>query len=225
MADNYLQFSESLDSLTAAEADWLREQLAEDPLTYCPRFLLDFADREADDSDLGFHYDFHGEFPDHHLWISAEESGAVERVAYLVQKFLQRFRAERSWSLTYANTSSKLRPGEFGGGAVFVTADEIRRNDCYDFIEEQRKTFQRYVEHDRRLICTAAERRITPEQLRAAIHEAAAAATASIDAAGVTAQITYLVEQLGPEATEKILHGLLGPGNNNDGQRGDVGRA
>jgi hypothetical protein len=197
MADNYLQFSESLDSLIAAEADWLGEQLAEDPLTYCPRFLLDFADREADDTDYGFQYEFHGDFPDRNLWISAEESGTVERVAHLVQKFLQRFRPEQCWSLTYANSSSKLRLGEFGGGAVFVTADEIRWNDCYDFIEEQRKAFQRRLEHDNRLIRKAEEHGITPEQLDEAVHDAAASAASSVNNGGVAAQITYLVEQCG----------------------------
>jgi hypothetical protein len=150
MADNFLQFSESLDSLTPAEADWLREQLAEDPIANCPRFLLDFTDREADDTDYGFQYEFEGDSNDRHLWISAEERGDVERVAHLIQKFLRRFRPDQCWSLTYATTCSKLRLGEFGGGAAFVTVDDIRWNDSYDFVAEQGKALERRQQHDLR---------------------------------------------------------------------------
>lgn len=208
MADNYLQFSESLDSLTLEEAAWLREQLAEDPFANCPRFLLDFADREADDTDYGFQYDLHGDSQDHHVWISAEERGDVERVAHLVQKFLRRFRPDQCWSLTYAATCSKLRIGEFGGGAMFVTTDDIRWNDSYDFVEEQRKAFERRRQHDRRLIRKAEDLKIEPEQLDEAVHEAAAAAVAAINNAGIEDQVTYLIEQFGVEETEKILDGL-----------------
>ena len=148
MADNYLQFSASLNSLTPEEADWLKEQLAEDPLVHCPRFLLDLTDREADDTDYGFQYDFRGDSPDRHIWIYADECGDVERVAHLVKKFLRQFRPDQCWSLTYATTCSKLCLGEFGGGAVFVTADDIRWNDSYDFIEEQRKAFERRRQPD-----------------------------------------------------------------------------
>jgi hypothetical protein len=218
MADNYVQFSENLDSLTPEEADWLSEQLAEDPLPHCPRFLLDFTDRETDDTDHGFQYDLHGDSHDHHLWISAEERGDVERVAHLVQKFLRQFRPDQCWSLTYATTCSKLRLGEFGGGAVFVTADDIRWNDSYDFVEEQRKALERRRQHDLRLVRKAEELGIGPERLDAAVHEAAASVAASINNAGVGDQITYLVEQFGAEETEKILDELPGAEEAEDGE-------
>jgi hypothetical protein len=128
----------------------------------------------------------------------------------LVQKFLRHCRHDQCWSLTYATTCSKLRLGEFGGGAVFITADDIRWNNSYDFVEEQRKAFERHQRHDRRLVQKAEELGITPEQLDEAVHEAAAAAVASINNAGVEDQIAYLVEQFGPEETEKILDELPG---------------
>jgi hypothetical protein len=59
-----------------------------------------------------------------------------------VQKFLKKFRPDQCWSLTYATTCSKPRAGEFGGGAVFVTADEIKWQNAYDFIEDQRAAFK-----------------------------------------------------------------------------------
>jgi hypothetical protein len=64
----------------------------------------------------------------------------------LVTKFLKEFRPDQCWSLTYATTCSKPRVGEFGGGAVFVTADAISWQNAYGFIEEQRAAFQQKKE-------------------------------------------------------------------------------
>ena len=125
-------------------------------------------------------------------------------------------RPDQCWSLTYATTCSKPRLGEFGGGAVFVTADNIRWNNSYDFVAEQRNAFERHLQHDRRLIGKAAELGIEPEQLDEAVHEAASAAAASINNAGVDDQIVYLIEHCGAEETEKILNKLSGTGQEHD---------
>ena len=90
----------------------------------------------------GFCLDFEGTGKDRHAWIYAEESGDPARLAHLVQKFLKQFRPDQCWSLTYATTCSKPRIGEFGGGAVFVTADAIRWQSAYAFVEQQRATFE-----------------------------------------------------------------------------------
>ena len=137
-------------------------------------------------------------------------------MAHLVQKFLKKFRPDQCWSLTYATTCSKPRLGEFGGGAVFVTADSICWNSSYDFVEEQRMAFARGLQYDRRLIGKAAEMGIEPEQLDEAVHEAASAATTSINNAGVGDQIVYLIEHCGAEETEKILNELSGRGREHD---------
>jgi hypothetical protein len=142
MANNYLQFSASLDDLTSEEAKWLEEQLAEDE-NHCPVFLRDHEDSEDDDYTYsGFECEFQEREGKCYLWLVAEESGAPGRVAHLVQKFLKRFRPDQCWSLTYATTCSKPRVGEFGGGAVFVTADEVRWQNAYEFIAQQQSTFK-----------------------------------------------------------------------------------
>ena len=174
------------------------------------RFLRDYEDLD-DDADIpGFGVEFHGTDKDRHAWLSAEEGGDPSRVAHLVQSFVKKFRPDQSWSLTYANTCSKLRIGEFGGGAVFVTADDIHWNNSYDFVEEQRKAFERQRQHDRRLIRKAIELGIEPEQFDEAVHEAASSAASGINNGGLEDQIVYLVEQLGPEETEKIIDELPG---------------
>ena len=168
MADNYLQFSEVLANLTEPEEAWLEEQLQpirvfgdkEYPEDAVPaeladteadwsgiRFLRDNPDHDPDWDVLGFEYHFHDDNDPggggRHLWLYAEDSGNADNVAWLVHKFLKQFRPGQCWSLTYAATCSKPRVGEFGGGALIVTADEIKWQNAYSFIEEQRAAFGR----------------------------------------------------------------------------------
>ena len=173
MADNYLQFSEVIAKLTEQEEAWLKDQLEsirvfgekEYPEDAVPadladkeadwsgiRFLRDKPDHDAEWDALGFEFSFHEDHDNggyvtdgwgRHLWLYAETWGDVTNVAWLVQKFLKQFRPDQCWSLSYSATCSKPRVGEFGGGAVFVTADTIRWQNAYDFIEEQRAAFNR----------------------------------------------------------------------------------
>ncbi len=166
MADNYLQFSEVIANLTEPEEAWLKEQLqpirvfggneyAEDaaPAEQADaewdgiRFLRDKTDYDPKWDALGFEFDFCDDQDrggwGRHLWLYAEEWGDGGNVAWLVQKFLKKFRPDQCWSLSYAATCSKPRVGEFGGGAVFVTADTIAWQDSGDFIEGQRAAFGR----------------------------------------------------------------------------------
>ena len=168
MADNYLQFSEVVANLTEPEEAWLEEQLqpirvfgdkeyledavpAELADTEADwsgvRFLRDNPDHDPDWDVLGFAYHFHDDNDPggwgRHLWLYAEDSGNADNAAWLVQQFLKKFRPDQCWSLTYSATCSKPRVGEFGGGALFVTADEIKWQNAYSFIEEQRAAFGR----------------------------------------------------------------------------------
>lgn len=160
MADNYLEFSETLGPLTKKQEDWLRRQLEpiivvngkEFPEDKAPdgdqsdyrglRFLRDYTPDDDDFEWCGFHTDFEGCGKDRHAWVYAEENGDPGRVVHLVQSFLKRFRPHECWSLTYATTCSKPRVGEFGGGAVFVTVDDIRWQNAHDFVAQQRAAFE-----------------------------------------------------------------------------------
>ena len=97
-------------------------------------------------SEVGFQYSFDDDHDQpegwgRHMWLYTDENGEIELVAHLVQKFLRKFRPKGCWSLTYATTCSKPCVGEFGGGAVFVTAAEIKYESTYGFIEQQRAEF------------------------------------------------------------------------------------
>jgi hypothetical protein len=164
MANNYLQFSEVIDNLTPEEEQWWKDQfkvvyivdgqeledyaLPEDAEWVGCRGYRDF-DEGQDDLDLvGFDYEFIGppaggeaENETRYIWFYADEFGYVERLGHLVKKFLAKFHPNDYWSLTYANTCSKLRRGEFGGGAIFVTATAIKWNDAYNWVESQCQEF------------------------------------------------------------------------------------
>ena len=163
MADNYLQFSEMLPNLTAEEAAWLEEQLQKivvygdrefveddpaiatmpnDPDFTGPRFLRDDPDFDCRYDVLDFEFAFQDEHGARSLWLYADTHGNPEHVAWLIHKFLKRFRPDQCWSLTYANTCSKPIVGEFAGGAVFVTATEIKQQTTDDFIQQERAAFK-----------------------------------------------------------------------------------
>src|SRR5689334_10468962 len=106
MANYYVQFSEIVPNLTGEEEQWLREALAK---------------LAAEDDLPGFQFDF-GEKGDSgkHLWLYSEESGDPERVGAFVRRFLENFRPDDCWSLTYAETCDKPRVSGFSGGGLFV---------------------------------------------------------------------------------------------------------
>ncbi len=127
------------------------ELVDEDPDWYGRRFLRDYEDYDPECDLLGFEYSFDGpELPrrrddrwGRHLWLYTDDYGNPGTVAHLVQKFLKKFRPQDCWSLTYATTCSKPRVGEFGGGAVFVTAGEIRWENAYDFVQTNQEAFDK----------------------------------------------------------------------------------
>ena len=149
MADHYLSFSEVLSALSIEETIWLRTQLesVEEPAPDeaggtpdpgGPEFLRDYQGDPDELQEAGFQYRFladDSQGAKQQLWVFSEASGDLGKLAHLVQKFLRQFRPEQSWSLTYATTCSKPRVGEFGGGALFVTARSIAFHDVWDWLD------------------------------------------------------------------------------------------
>lgn len=56
--------------------------------------------------------------------MGAEEYGDIGHVASFMQSFLKEFRPDESFSFTWAETCSSMRPDEFSGGGVFITAEK-----------------------------------------------------------------------------------------------------
>jgi hypothetical protein len=170
VANNYTEFSEVIENLTSEEAEWLRHQLVvvcrygdvtleEDDIPAerehdtpdwegC-RIYLTMEDYDRDyGEDAGFEYVISQ--PDDvapvSMWIYSEESGNTDRVAHVIQMFLKQFRPDDHWSMSWAYTCSKPRISEFGGGAMFVTATDIKTYDTGQFVETCEKAVKKAQE-------------------------------------------------------------------------------
>ncbi|NCC40918.1 MAG: hypothetical protein EOM21_16015 [Gammaproteobacteria bacterium] len=72
------------------------------------------------------------------LWVRSNDGDAGE-AADLIMRALERFDIDGCVIFEYANTCSKLRPGEFGGGAALISRYEVYWTDLEWFIESTRK--------------------------------------------------------------------------------------
>lgn len=156
MANNYQQFSTSINDLTDEEHAWLTKLLA--ALSDAPEIMMDptgesnedlvaewakfteLVGAELSEIVLAVAYDDSGDKgywgqtslssatdanykPS--LWLYEEESCNLEAVVELIHWFFKKFRPTETLVLSWADTCSKMRPDEFGGGEVLVTADWV----------------------------------------------------------------------------------------------------
>jgi hypothetical protein len=142
MADNYREFSELVEGITPEERAWIRQVLdfqgnvltalkntgirpnSIDPDCW-PMFQWELRDHDAD------------------LWIYSTESGAVEHVGEFVRAFLSRFRPTACWSMTWADSCSKPRIGEFSGGGLFVIAKSVKLFCADDALNRMHRRFEK----------------------------------------------------------------------------------
>lgn len=146
MANNYLSFSEMIYDLNDEEQLWWNfETNAErDDLTE-----EEFEDLQAQWKELGGDYE-PGLWPGFNwslergsgktnLWLYAEEYGDLDNLMALVQEFLATFRPNDSFGLTWSEICSKPRIGEFGGGCLFITANEVKTMGSHMALENFKK--------------------------------------------------------------------------------------
>lgn len=148
MADNFLQFSTQISNLNKKERAWCEGHLAlfgdEAPQEGDPGYgefteLIGIYNLEEETETLGFDW----EFEDGGLWIYAEMNCNLDHVAAFMHMFLKKFRPNDALSFTWATTCSRLRIGEFGGGAVFVTAKKIWWNGAWAWEDEKWREFRK----------------------------------------------------------------------------------
>ncbi len=139
MAENYLQFAESLRGLNSSEEAWLVDRLT--------NHVVSAQDERPDLNDEEDSGEFEFEFFDDSssgrcLKLFAVEAGDPEAVARLVQEFLCCFRPQASFGLSWCASCSKMRDGEFGGGAIFVTTERIETWSSGEWLAERQRAFQ-----------------------------------------------------------------------------------
>lgn len=130
MANNYVQFSEIIDELTPEEILWLKENL--------PRFTE--WDEETDNSELAapackMELVLDEKTP--HLWLHSDECSLDEtKLGLFIKEFFGKFRPNEVFALTYACTCSKMRTGEFSGGAMVFSRLGATGWSAYDWARE-----------------------------------------------------------------------------------------
>lgn len=119
MANNYLQFSWMLTDLTSFEEEAFSRLILKVKRSY---------DEDAPDDELflsGVSIEFVTTGPTPSLWVYSEEGGDVGAAAEAIQQVLIDSDSNRVFQGTWAESCSKMRVDEFGGGGVIVTKEEI----------------------------------------------------------------------------------------------------
>lgn len=151
MADYYLQFSEKIEIRSDAERQWLigqtdiaqleAEQLRINPIKNKGLWKKAI---EASPFVLLWHFieneniPFSHAFEESQWWIYAQECGDLGAATELVQAFFLQFRPEGEFTLTWTESCSKPRQGEFAGGACIVTAQSIEMMRAHQWLEMRR---------------------------------------------------------------------------------------
>lgn len=139
MANNYLQFSTIVSGLTKEEEAWVESEFKriEHPSDEEADSIIEKYNLGLDEDSL----DFEWALDDGSLWIGATESGNPDHVAEFMRDFLRANRPNEYLVMGWSFSCDKLRADEFGGGAMFVTAQTIDYFDTVDWMEEKRKSF------------------------------------------------------------------------------------
>jgi len=149
MANNYTMFSEGIEDLTPEEKEWInniptREDFEDSSLysddDWDKGFIQALKDYGLDTNDVedtidDFPY-FEHLIQENLWWLYAEESVYFEHVACLVQAFIKKFRPDYIFKITWCEYCDKPRIGEFGGGWVVVSKDEIIYGNAYKEVDE-----------------------------------------------------------------------------------------
>ena len=138
MANNYTRFSEGIDGITPEERAWIESQLDAD--SWDPDAPLEW-NAPLDDGLVGFEWELQETSPngqltegESYLWLYDEESGDLDQVGNFVQAFLAKFRPGQCFTMTFSNSCSSPRLGEFSGGGVFVTKEGYEVFYAYDWL-------------------------------------------------------------------------------------------
>jgi hypothetical protein len=97
--------------------------------------------------------------------------------------------------------------GEFGGGAVFVTAEEIGWQDAHDFAADRQLSLRSRRDIDA-LIARAQTLGVQVTDLDEAVHEAASSLASTVNNCGVADQVEWLIGRCGLGAIKDMIDTL-----------------
>jgi len=142
MANNYLQFSESMHLLTPEHVTWWKEAIADPGKQTTPLWSKELYGSIKDevglgeDEPYGVEVTFEESSGVTKMFLIAEEIGHPVEVGLLVQAFLKHFEMHKDiFRLTWSETCSKMRVGEFGGGFLIANSQDIVSMSIDEMVE------------------------------------------------------------------------------------------
>jgi hypothetical protein len=137
--NTYIQFSQVIPHLSPAEVAWLMKYVEH------RHRGLDIDGNDGDFDDEVYPY-FGFKIMDapkwgQYAWFFSSQTGDISQVAETVQAFLKKFKPTSSFSMTWADYADTLRAGQFDGGAIFVTAEDIKIFHAGEWVREQEREF------------------------------------------------------------------------------------
>ena len=81
--------------------------------------------------------DFSYDLEEDSIWFYGDEFIDIEAVAEIVKQFFKETGSTDSFTIESAYTCSKLRVGQFGGAAAFVTADSIEYMSTFEWCQKK----------------------------------------------------------------------------------------
>ena len=114
MADNFVESSFQVNIQSPEELAWWKKELAE-------KACMDWEFVENETT----------------VWFHSDPNIDLEEAATTIQRFLKECRPEGSCGFSWAETCSKPRLDEFGGGACYVTAKQVWWHNTGDWLQDK----------------------------------------------------------------------------------------
>jgi hypothetical protein len=147
MADNYSQTSFMVPTKNDEQRDWIVATLeGVDKLLAGDGSAATNLHEEVISSATDRGYDFEDGYTpswrveDDGIWIYAAESISVDLMVVILQAYLKKFHPNSFIGFQWADTCSKPRLDEFGGGAVYISADDV------EFMSTGRWLYEQFAE-------------------------------------------------------------------------------
>lgn len=206
MANNYVQFSEMIEDIPSEGVKWLREVLMLDPDDkdyshgrHCALLGIESEDTEPFESWPGFGWNFEGDS----LWLYTMEGADFLALEYLVKALIRKFMSDLIFSVTYAETCSKPRIGEFSGGWLVISKDATEGGNSSFNAEDAIKKLR--TQREAASLLDKMEERFNGSDLDSHVHELKSQEAADIDEGGVRKQLEYLLEKGGITWMQALL--------------------
>jgi hypothetical protein len=131
------EFAKELDETIAALYDTeVTKEDRRDPMVLIAQRIFDAHD--GNDSGCAFQIedlDKPTKSKDKVLYVFAEESGSPDIVGEILRTTLRKFKIPSPITFEWAEYADNSRPGEFGGGAMVITAKRIRAHNTSRWID------------------------------------------------------------------------------------------